>query len=174
MGLHGFLQSSGFIDGGVTGISMLLAHTLKARLSNPDSHHEPAIRRHGATDTSGGSSRSGSSSGHYASDYRSALRPSPLSCIRLCTPTSLLTAGFGGIFLGAGMGLAMRGGAVLDGTDIAALLISKRSHVFRVGDVILGLNIVIFLEPRRRFLGGEKSSVFDPDLCLSIQDPLTF
>ena len=39
----------------------------------------------------------------------------------------------------------MRGGAVLDGTDIAALLISKRSHLFRVGDVILGLNIVIFL-----------------------------
>jgi uncharacterized membrane-anchored protein YitT (DUF2179 family) len=43
------------------------------------------------------------------------------------------------------MGLAMRGGAVLDGTDVAALLISKRSHLFRVGDVILGLNIVIFL-----------------------------
>jgi uncharacterized membrane-anchored protein YitT (DUF2179 family) len=43
------------------------------------------------------------------------------------------------------MGLAMRGGAVLDGTDIAALLISKRSYLFRVGDVILGLNVVIFL-----------------------------
>ena len=54
------------------------------------------------------------------------------------------------------MGLAMRGGAVLDGTDIAALLISKRSHVFRVGDVILGLNIVIFLSAAF-FLGVEKS-----------------
>ncbi len=43
------------------------------------------------------------------------------------------------------MGLAMRGGAVLDGTDIAALLISKRSYLLRVGDVILGLNVVIFL-----------------------------
>ncbi len=48
------------------------------------------------------------------------------------------------------------GGAVLDGTDIAALLISKRSHVFRVGDVILGLNIVIFLSAAF-FLGAEKS-----------------
>ena len=61
------------------------------------------------------------------------------------TPDKLLTAVFGGFFIGAGMGLAMRGGAVLDGTDIAALLISKRSHLFRVGDVILGLNIIIFL-----------------------------
>ena len=50
----------------------------------------------------------------------------------------------------------MRGGAVLDGTDIAALLISKRSHVFRVGDVILGLNIVIFLSAAF-FLGVETS-----------------
>ena len=32
MGLHGFLLSSGFIDGGVTGISMLLAQTLRIPL----------------------------------------------------------------------------------------------------------------------------------------------
>ena len=61
------------------------------------------------------------------------------------TPDRLLTAVFGGFFIGAGMGLAIRGGAVLDGTDIAALLLSKRTHVFRVGDIILALNIVIFL-----------------------------
>ena len=57
----------------------------------------------------------------------------------------LLTAVFGGFFIGAGIGLAMRGSAVLDGTEIAALLISKRSSLFRVGDVILALNIVIFI-----------------------------
>ena len=56
-----------------------------------------------------------------------------------------LTAVFGGFFLGAGIGLAVRGGAVLDGTEIAALLISKRSSVLKVGDVILGFNIVLFL-----------------------------
>src|SRR5262249_59110176 len=72
------------------------------------------------------------------------------------TPDKLLTAVFGGFFIGAGIGLAMRGGAVLDGTDIAALLISKRSHVFHVGDVILGLNIIIFLSAAF-FLGVEKS-----------------
>ena len=44
------------------------------------------------------------------------------------TPDRLLTAVFGGFFIGAGIGLAIRGGAVLDGTEIAALLISKSSQ----------------------------------------------
>jgi uncharacterized membrane-anchored protein YitT (DUF2179 family) len=60
------------------------------------------------------------------------------------TPDKLLTAVFGGFFIGAGIGLAIRGGAVLDGTEIAALLISKSSHLFKVGDVILILNVFIF------------------------------
>jgi uncharacterized membrane-anchored protein YitT (DUF2179 family) len=41
--------------------------------------------------------------------------------------------------------LAIRGGGVLDGTEIAALLVSRSSHLLKVGDVILILNIVIFL-----------------------------
>ena len=57
----------------------------------------------------------------------------------------VLTAVFGGFFIGAGIGLAVRGGAVLDGTEIAALLISKRSHLLKVGDVILIFNVVLFL-----------------------------
>jgi uncharacterized membrane-anchored protein YitT (DUF2179 family) len=60
------------------------------------------------------------------------------------TPDKLLTALFGGFFIGAGIGLAIRGGAVLDGTEIAALLISKSSSLLKVGDVILLLNIFIF------------------------------
>ena len=52
---------------------------------------------------------------------------------------------FGGFFIGAGIGLAVRGGAVLDGTEIAALLISKRADLLKVGDVILGFNVVLFL-----------------------------
>jgi uncharacterized membrane-anchored protein YitT (DUF2179 family) len=60
------------------------------------------------------------------------------------TPDKLLTAVFGGFFIGAGIGLAMRGGAVLDGTEIAAVIISRRSHLFRVGDVILVMNVFIF------------------------------
>jgi uncharacterized membrane-anchored protein YitT (DUF2179 family) len=61
------------------------------------------------------------------------------------TPDKVLTAVFGGFFIGAGIGLAVRGGAVLDGTEIAALLISKRADLLKVGDVILGFNVVLFL-----------------------------
>ncbi|MBV9959196.1 MAG: YitT family protein, partial [Acidobacteria bacterium] len=60
------------------------------------------------------------------------------------TPDKLLTAVFGGFFIGAGIGLAIRGGAVLDGTEIAALLVSKSSNLLKVGDVILVLNVFIF------------------------------
>src|SRR5215210_2161183 len=68
----------------------------------------------------------------------------------------LLTAVFGGLFIGAGIGLAIRGGAVLDGTEIAALLVSRNSHLLRVGDVILLLNIIIFLAAAF-FLGVESA-----------------
>jgi len=72
------------------------------------------------------------------------------------TPDKLLTAVFGGFFIGAGIGLAIRGGAVLDGTEIAALLISKSSHILKVGDVILLLNVVIF-SAAAFFLGIESA-----------------
>jgi uncharacterized membrane-anchored protein YitT (DUF2179 family) len=139
MGLHGFLLSSRFIDGGVTGISMLLAKVLGLPLS-------ALILVINLPFIALGYRQIG-----RAFAIRSAAAIVGLSaCLATVhypdvTPDKLLTAVFGGFFIGAGMGLAMRGGAVLDGTDIAALLISKRSHLFRVGDVILGLNIVIFL-----------------------------
>ena len=41
--------------------------------------------------------------------------------------------------------MAIRGGSVLDGTEIAALLVSRNSDLLRVGDVILIFNIFIFL-----------------------------
>lgn len=61
------------------------------------------------------------------------------------TPDKVLTAFFGGFFIGAGIGLTIRGGAVLDGTEIAALMISKYSINWKVGDVILAFNIVLFV-----------------------------
>src|SRR6185436_6100534 len=72
------------------------------------------------------------------------------------TPDKLLTAVFGGLFIGAEIGLAIRGGAVLDGTEIAALLVSRNSHLLRVGDVILILNVFIF-SAAAFFLGIESA-----------------
>ena len=115
MGLHGFLLSSNFIDGGVTGVSMLLAKVTPFSLS----FWLPVINlpfvavgyRHiGAT---------------FA--LRSLLAIVGLAVALFFIPYPdvthdlVLTAIFGGFFIGAGIGLAVRGGAVLDGTEIAAL-----------------------------------------------------
>ena len=150
MGLKGFLLSSRFIDGGVTGISMLVSDVLGFPLAILILViNLPFIalgyRQIGKT---------------FA--IKSSLAISGLSiCLFLVkfpdvTPDKLLTAVFGGFFIGAGIGMAIRGGAVLDGTEIAALLVSRNSHVLRVGDVILILNIFIFLAAAF-FLGVESA-----------------
>jgi uncharacterized membrane-anchored protein YitT (DUF2179 family) len=59
------------------------------------------------------------------------------------TDDKLLVAVFGGFFLGAGIGLTIRGGGVIDGTEILAIALSKKRSV-SVGDFILVFNIVIF------------------------------
>jgi uncharacterized membrane-anchored protein YitT (DUF2179 family) len=138
-GLKGFLLSSSFIDGGVTGVSMLLAKVTAVPLSV----WLPLVN---APFVAIGYRQMG-----RAFAIRSALAIGGLSVVLATvhfpdvTPDRLLTAVFGGFFIGAGIGLAVRGGAVLDGTEIAALLISKRSHLLKVGDVILAFNIVLFL-----------------------------
>jgi uncharacterized membrane-anchored protein YitT (DUF2179 family) len=73
------------------------------------------------------------------------------------TPDKLLTAVFGGFFIGLGIGLAIRAQSVLDGTEIAALLVSKNSSVLKVADVILLLNVIIFATALF-FLGVEPAS----------------
>lgn len=59
------------------------------------------------------------------------------------TETELLAVVFGGIILGSGVGLVLRFGGCLDGTDIIALLISKKTS-FSIGQIILGANIIIY------------------------------
>ncbi|HEX8474290.1 MAG TPA: YitT family protein [Pyrinomonadaceae bacterium] len=138
MGLKGFLLSSRFIDGGVTGISMLLADVLGYPLSILILFINLPFIALGYRQVGG----------KFA--LKSALAIAGLSiCLAVVkypdvTPDKLLTAIFGGFFIGAGIGLAIRGGAVLDGTEIAALLVSKNSSLLKVGDVILILNIFIF------------------------------
>lgn len=59
------------------------------------------------------------------------------------TDENLLVAVFGGFFLGAGTGLSMRGGSVIDGTEVLALHLGKKFGL-SIGDVIIVINIVIF------------------------------
>jgi uncharacterized membrane-anchored protein YitT (DUF2179 family) len=61
----------------------------------------------------------------------------------LITDDKLLISFFGGFFLGLGIGLSIRGGSVIDGTEVLAIYTSRKTAL-TVGDVILILNIVIF------------------------------
>lgn len=59
------------------------------------------------------------------------------------TSDKLLISIFGGMFLGLGIGLTMRAGCALDGIEILALYTLKRTS-FTITEIILGFNIVIF------------------------------
>lgn len=59
------------------------------------------------------------------------------------TNDNLLVALFGGFFLGAGIGLSVRGGAVIDGTEVLAIFLSKKFST-TMGDIIILINIIIF------------------------------
>ncbi len=139
MGLKGFLFSSNFIDGGVTGVSMLLAKIT----SLPLAVWLPIVNLPfiGLAYTEMGKA--------FAVRSIFAIAGLSLAVAYLpypdVTPDFVLTSIFGGFFIGAGIGLAVRGNAVLDGTEIAALIISRRKGAFKVGDVILAFNIVLFI-----------------------------
>lgn len=151
MGIKGYLLSSHFIDGGVTGISMLLNNIFRWPLYIliPLINLPFIILA------------------YYQMGLKFALKSSlAIAGLAFClafvpypdvTPDKLLTAVFGGFFIGLGIGLAIRAEAVLDGTEIAALLVSKNTSVLKVADVILLLNVVIFATALF-FLGVEPAS----------------
>ena len=151
MGIKGYLLSSHFIDGGVTGISMLLNNItgFPLYILIPVINLPFIILA------------------YYQMGYKFALKSTiAIAGLALCiafmpypnvTPDKLLTALFGGFFLGVGIGLAIRAEAVLDGTEIAALIVSKSTSILKVADVILILNIIIFTTAAF-FLGVESAS----------------
>lgn len=59
------------------------------------------------------------------------------------TNDKLLIAVFGGFFLGAGIGLTIRGSAVIDGTEVLAISVSRKSSL-SVGDFIAIFNVILF------------------------------
>lgn len=59
------------------------------------------------------------------------------------TEQEILVVVFGGVLLGVGVGLILRYGGCLDGTEIVAMLLSQRTE-FSVGQIVLFFNIVIY------------------------------
>ena len=136
-GLKGFLLPNAFIDGGVTGISMLLAKLTKLPLPILLVCINIPFLILGLTQIGRNFT------------IKSIVAISGLALAisfinyPIVTSDKLLVAVFGGFFLGGGIGLAMRGGAVLDGTEVLAIYISPKTGM-TVGDVILVFNILIF------------------------------
>lgn len=58
------------------------------------------------------------------------------------TTDPILAAVFGGAIVGVGVGLVIRYGGTLDGTEIVAVLVGKKS-IFSVGEIIMFLNLFI-------------------------------
>jgi len=136
-GLKSFLLPNHFIDGGATGMALLVAGVYKVPL-----HwmillvNVPFVFL-----------------GYRVAGLSFAIKTAlAILLLALVTATmefpdithdKLLTAVFGGFFLGAGIGLAVRGGAVIDGTEVLAIHLGRRLGA-TIGDVITVLNVVIF------------------------------
>ena len=60
------------------------------------------------------------------------------------TYDALLATVFGGLILGAGVGLIIRNGGCLDGTETVAIMVAKKTSL-SVGQIVLVCNIIIYL-----------------------------
>lgn len=136
-GFKGFLLSNHFIDGGATGISLLISAVTKIPLyililcvNIP--FIILAYRIMGRT---------------FAIKTGLAICGLALVLALVSFPDvtqdNLLVAVFGGFFLGAGIGLAVRGGAVIDGTEVLAIFLSRKFGT-TIGDIIIVINVMIF------------------------------
>ncbi len=137
LGLKSFLLPNGFIDGGVMGISLLISEVSGFSLAwLIVVINLPFIYM-----------------GYKQINKFFALKTlTAIIGLALClvfipypilTTDKLLVSVFGGFFIGVGIGLAMRGGSVIDGTEILALSITRKS-ILSIGDVILIINVFIF------------------------------
>ena len=72
------------------------------------------------------------------------------------TDKEILVVAFGGVMLGIGVGLILRYGGCLDGTEIVAMLLSHHTE-FSVGQIVLFFNIIIY---------GVAGVLFGPDRAL--------
>lgn len=138
IGLKGFLLPNDFFDGGAMGMALLLEIVTPLDLSPLIILvNLPFIYL-----------------GYKQLSLRFALK-STLAILALAllvhyielpviTADKLLIAVFGGFFLGTGIGFAIRGGAVIDGTEVLAISVSRRSSL-TVGDFITVFNVFLFI-----------------------------
>lgn len=138
-GLESFLVPNGYIDGGITGISLLV------KIFSPQVPLSILLVIFNAPFILLGWWQI---SKEFA--VKSIIAIAGLALViqfvhfPILTEDPLLIACFGGLFIGAGIGFAMRGGSVLDGTEVLAIYLSRQFRL-SIGDIILVFNIIIFL-----------------------------
>lgn len=137
IGLKAFLLPNGFLDGGVTGIAILVSQVFDVNISLVLLVVSiPFLVLAWNTLTK-------------QIVLKSFLSISALAIFihfenfSSITDDKLLIAIFGGLFLGAGIGLAIKNGAVLDGSEILGIFINNRFGV-SIGKVVLLFNVVLF------------------------------
>lgn len=137
VGLEIFLIPNQVIDGGVTGVSIMLSHITGVKLgiflfllNLPFVYL--GYKQFGKTFAI---------STVYGiimlSLFATFFHPVPAF-----TDDILLATIFGGIFLGIGVGLVIRNGGALDGTEILSIVISKKVP-FSVGEIVMFINLFI-------------------------------
>lgn len=136
-GLKGFLLANGFIDGGATGISLLLAELTGLSLSVLLLLVNLPFLILGLK-VIGRNFTIKAFLAIIGLSMVVAVVPYPV-----ITTDKLLIAIFGGFFLGSGIGLSIRGGAVIDGTEVLAIALSRELGL-TIGDIILIINVIIF------------------------------
>lgn len=137
IGLKGFLLSNSFLDGGVTGIAILISRLYDINISLiPLVVSVPFLVLVWFTLT------------------KRILIKSILAIVALTvfvhfenfssiTENKHLIAIFGELFLGSGIGLAIKNGAVLDGSEILGVFINNGLGI-SIGKKILLFNVVLF------------------------------
>ena len=136
--LKGFLVPNQFFDGGVTGISLLLHELYHWNIGYVIVAVNIPFIIMGAFQV------------NKTFAIRTFLAVVGLAlCLHFIpypqiTSDKLLVSIFGGVFMGLGVGLAIRGGCALDGIEVLALYTGKRIS-FTISEIILGINIIIFL-----------------------------
>jgi uncharacterized membrane-anchored protein YitT (DUF2179 family) len=132
-----FLVNNNIIDGGITGISIMLSHELQLPLGIFLTILNLPFLFLGYKQIGKTFALSTLFAVILMSVGTTLLVP-----VQPLTIDPLLAAVFGGIILGIGVGLVIRAGGSLDGTEIVAILISKKSP-FSVGESIMFINVFI-------------------------------
>ncbi|WP_111684420.1 YitT family protein [Winogradskyella tangerina] len=137
IGLKAFLLPNGFLDGGVTGIALLVRTQVDINISYLLIIFSiPFLIL-----------------GYYTVSKRIVIK-SIISILGLAlfiyfenfetiTDDKLLISIFGGLFLGSGIGISIRNGSVLDGSEILGVYLNDKFGI-SIGQIILVFNIILF------------------------------